>query len=93
MADRPDAFISLTSVKKPGAVDPQKALDAIRRIYFRTTKQTIENDLAHAIELLKSLDTEEQREKAAVFMEGIAQMRAEWAREAKKKGRGGKRKS
>jgi hypothetical protein len=85
MADRPDAFISLKSVKKPGTTDPQAALEQIRRIYFRTTKQTIENDLAHAIELLKSLDTEEQREKASVFMEGIAQMRSEWAREAKRK--------
>ena len=85
MAEPPDAFISLKSVKKPGATKPQAALEQIRRIYFKTTRQTIENDLAHAIELLKSLDTEEQREKAAVFMEGIAQMRTEWAREAKRK--------
>jgi hypothetical protein len=88
MADKPDAFVSLRSLKKPGAADPQQALEQIRRIYFKTTKQTIENDLAHAIELLKSLETEEQREKAAVFMEGIAQMRTEWAREAKRKSGG-----
>ena len=92
MADRPDAFIPLASVKKPGTADPQAVLEQIRRIYFKTTKQTIENDLAHAIELLKTLETEEQRDKAAVFMEGIAQLRSEWAREARKRKTGsGKR--
>ena len=88
MADTPHGFVSLKALKKPDAGNAQTALEQIRRIYFKTTKQTIENDLAHAIELLKSLETEEQREKAAVFMEGIAQMRAEWAREAKRKGGG-----
>jgi hypothetical protein len=41
----------------------------------------------HAIELLKSLPTEEERDKAAVYMEGLAQMRAEWAQAEKKKRR------
>ena len=88
MAKAPDGFVSLTSLKQPASNDPAAALAAIRRIYFKTTKQTIENDLAHAIELLKSLDTEEQREKAAVFMDGISQMRSEWAR--KESGRSGR---
>jgi hypothetical protein len=70
-------FVSLTSVKK-GAPDPAAALADIRRIYFKTTRATIEHDLAHAIELLKALPDEEQREKATVFMEGLAQMRKEW---------------
>jgi hypothetical protein len=34
---------------------------------------------------LKSLPTEEERDKAAVYMEGLAQMRAEWARAEKKR--------
>ena len=62
---------------------------SIRRIYFKTTKKTIDNDFAHAIELLKSLP-EEDRDSAAVYMEGLAQMRKEWgpAKErAPKKGR------
>jgi hypothetical protein len=58
--------------------DPQQALAEIRRIYFNTTRQTIQNDLAHAIELLKSLPTEEERQKAAVYMYGLAQMRSDW---------------
>ena len=88
MAKAPDGFVSLTSLKQPASNDPAAALAAIRRIYFKTTKRTIENDLAHAIELLKSLDTEEQREKAAVFMDGISQMRSEWAR-SERSGRSG----
>jgi hypothetical protein len=70
-------FVSLKSIKK-GAPAPAAALAEIRRIYFKTTKRTIDNDLAHAIELLKSLPSEEERDKAAVYMEGLAQMRKEW---------------
>ena len=72
-------FVPLTSLKH-GAPDPAAAFAEIRRIYFNTTKRTVEDDLAHAIELLKSLPSEEAREKATVYMEGIAQMRREWAR-------------
>ena len=63
-----------------GPPDPAAALAEIRRIYFKTTKRTIEHDIAHAIELLKSLPSEDEREKATVYMEGLAQMRREWAR-------------
>jgi hypothetical protein len=87
MAKTPDGFVSLKSLQTGRKADPRVALEQIRRIYFRTTKQTIEHDLAHAIELLKSLDSEEEREKARVFMDGIAQMRSEWARQQRKKKR------
>jgi hypothetical protein len=53
-------------------------LAELRRIYFKTTRQTIENDFAHAIELLKRLPSEEERQKAHVYMEGLAEMRKEW---------------
>ena len=59
----------------------------IRRLYFTTTKQTIQEDLAKALDLLKSMASEEERERAAVYMEGMAQMRAEWGKQ-KKKGSG-----
>jgi hypothetical protein len=49
-------------------------LAEIRRLYFNTTRQTIQRDLAAALELLKSMDSEEERERATVFMEGLAQM-------------------
>ena len=71
-------FVSLKSVKQ-GAPDAASALADIRRIYFETTKQTIEHDFAHAIELLKGLETEEEREKATAYMHGLAELRREWA--------------
>ena len=73
----PTGFVSLKSIKQ-GPSDPKAALGELRQIYFKTTKRTIEHDFDHAIELLKSLPTEEEREKATVYMEGIAQMRKEW---------------
>ena len=41
------------------AARSEKALAGIRRIYFNTTRRTIQHDLAHAIELIKSLPSEE----------------------------------
>ena len=54
-------------------------LAEIRRLYFKTTKQTIQADLTKALDLLKSMQTEEERERATVFMDGMAQMRSDWA--------------
>jgi hypothetical protein len=59
-------------------------LAEIRRLYFSTTRETIDRDLAKALDLLKSLPSEEQRERATVYMEGLAEMRAEWRRSRKK---------
>ena len=53
-------------------------LDEIRQLYFNTTKSTIQKDFARAIDLLKTLPSEDAREKATVFMEGLAEMRKEW---------------
>lgn len=72
-------FVPLKSLTH-GSPDPASALADIRRIYFNTTRRTIQHDLVHAIELLRSLPSEEEREKATVYMEGLAQMRREWAR-------------
>jgi hypothetical protein len=77
-------FVALKSIKQ-GPQDPKAALAQIREIYFKTSKRTIEHDIAHAIELLKSLPSEDERDKAAVYMEGLAQMRNEWDRAGKKK--------
>ena len=53
-------------------------LAEIRRLYFRTTKRTIEQDLERALGLLKSMNTEEERERATAYMEGLAQMNKDW---------------
>lgn len=84
MTDEPGGFVPLASLRQR-ASDPQEVLAEIRKIYFSTTKRTIQHDLAHAIELLKSLPSEEEREKARVYMDGLAQMRSEWTRVRRKK--------
>ena len=77
------AFVPIKSLKPGGPPDSTAVLAEIRTIYFKTTKKTIDHDFDHAIELLKSLASEEDREKATVYMEGIAQMRREWSRKKK----------
>jgi hypothetical protein len=67
-------------------------LAEIRRLYFRTTRQTIHDDLARALDLLKSMHSEEERERATVYMEGLAQMRSDWSRGQKGKRKKGKEK-
>lgn len=90
VAKTPAGFISLTSLKQ-GPPDAAAALAEIRRIYFKTARQTIDHDLAHAIELLKSLPTEDDREKATVYMHGLAEMQRNWTKKRKSKsGRTGK---
>ena len=72
-------FVALSSLKKkPAAADPAATLAELRRIYFKTTKKTIEYDFAHAIDLLKTIESEDDRQKASVFMEGINELRKEW---------------
>ena len=56
----------------------------IRRLYFKTTRQTIQQDLEKALDLLKSMASEEERERATVYMEGMAQMRRDWSGGQKK---------
>ena len=53
-------------------------LEQLRAIYFNATQSTIGDDFGNAIDLFKQLTSDEDREKAAVFMEGIAEMRREW---------------
>ena len=57
----------------------------IKRLYYRTTAKTIQADLARALDLLKSMNNEDERERAAVYMDGLAQMRQDWGRGGKKK--------
>jgi hypothetical protein len=85
VAKTPDGFVSLRSLTQ-GPPDSAAALAEIRRIYFKTTRKTIDHDLAHAIELLKSLPSEDDREKATVYMQGLAEMQKNWA---SKKSKGG----
>ena len=58
-------------------------LKELKRLYFQTTRATIDRDFDRAIDLLKAMPPEE-RERATVFMQGLAEMRKEF----KKPGRG-----
>ena len=50
----------------------------IKKIYYAATKGTIDDDIDRAIDLIKTLPSEEERDRVAVYMEGLTQMRAEW---------------
>jgi hypothetical protein len=82
VAKTPHGFVSLKALKRE-TLSSRATLDLLRRIYFKTTRQTIEHDFAHAIELLKSLATEEEREKATAYMHGLSELRKEWTRRKK----------
>jgi len=66
-------------------LSPDDKLAEIRSLYFRTTRQTIDQDLAKALDLLKSMASEDERERATVYMEGLAQMRSDWTKGSKRK--------
>lgn len=53
-------------------------LEEIRQLYFAAEPATIQRDIDRAIDILKSMRDEDERSKAAVFMEGLAEMRKEW---------------
>ena len=55
------------------------AIGEIKRLYYQATKATIQKDLARAVALLKTLPSEADRERVAVYMDGLAQMRSEWS--------------
>ena len=59
------------------------AIAEIKKIYYAATKATIQSDLERAIDLLKTLPTDEERERVAVYMDGLSQMRSEWAQAAR----------
>ena len=62
-------------------------LAEIKRLYYETTANTIHADLARALELLKSMNGEDERERAAVYMDGLAQMRSQWAGRGRRNGK------
>jgi hypothetical protein len=55
------------------------AIDEIKQLYYQATAKSIQEDFARAIDLLKAMPDEATRERAAVYMEGLAEMRNEWS--------------
>lgn len=64
----------------PGGLPPAEILALIRELYFKATAATIDRDFDRAIDLLKSMESLEDRQRAHVYMEGLAEMRKEWKR-------------
>ena len=60
-------------------------LAEIRKLYFSTTPKTILRDFDRAIDLIKSMETDAERERATVYMQGLAEMRKEFGFGQKKK--------
>ena len=68
-------------VLNPVSETPRPAdviLAEIRGIYFNTTKGTILRDFDRAIDLLKTIAMPEERQRATVYMDGLAEMRKEF---------------
>jgi hypothetical protein len=55
-----------------------ETLHRLKALYFEATAATIADAFDEAIDLLKTLPTEEDRERAAVYMEGLAEMKGEF---------------
>jgi len=65
----------VTAAQRP----TDEILAEIRSIYFETTKATILEDFDRAIDLLKTIPTPEERQRATVYMDGLAEMRKEFS--------------
>ena len=66
----------------PVSVTPRSTdeiIAEIRAIYFKTTKGTILKDFDRAIDLLKTIESAEERQRATVYMDGLAEMRKEFS--------------
>ena len=63
----------------PPAVPTDEILAQIREIYFKTTRGTILRDFDRAIDLLKTIPSPDERQRATVYMDGLAEMRKEFS--------------
>jgi hypothetical protein len=79
------------AMRLPMLTTDQKIAE-IRRLYFRTTRQSIDLDLEKALDLLKSIPDEDERERATVYMEGMAQMKKDWGGRKRQKAEGKRQK-
>jgi hypothetical protein len=58
--------------------------EEIKRLYFSTTPDTIERDLARAVDLLTRMPTDADRDRVAGYMHGLSDLRREWKRRPQK---------
>jgi hypothetical protein len=60
-------------------------LAEIKQLYFKTTAATIERDFDRAIDLLKTIPMPEDRQRATVYMDGLAEMKREWRQRTRRR--------
>jgi hypothetical protein len=53
-------------------------LARIKQLYYGASKATIVRDFDEAIDLLKTMTSETERERATVYMNGLAEMKTQW---------------
>ena len=66
------------SEQDPRSAPPDR-LAEIKRLYFSATRASIDRDFDRAIDVLKEMP-EEERHRATVYMQGLAEMRKEFKR-------------
>jgi hypothetical protein len=53
-------------------------LARIKQLYYGASKATIIRDFDEAIDLLKTMTSDTERERATAYMNGLAELRAQW---------------
>jgi hypothetical protein len=61
--------------------------DEIKKLYFSTTRDTIERDLTRALDLLTRMAGDDERQRVAGYMHGLAELKREWKKPKKKRPR------
>ena len=58
--------------------------EEIRKLYFSTTRETIERDLTRALDLLTRMPSDDERQRAAGYMHGLSELKRDWKKKKKK---------
>jgi hypothetical protein len=61
--------------------------DEIRKLYFSTTRDTIDRDLTRALDLLTRMASDDERQRVAGYMHGLSELKREWSKPKKKRAR------
>ena len=59
--------------------------DEIKKLYFSTTRDTIDRDFTRALDLLTRMASDEERQRAAGYMHGLSELKREWKKPNKKR--------
>jgi len=59
--------------------------DEIKKLYFSTTRDTIDRDFTRALDLLTRMASDDERQRAAGYMHGLSELKREWKKPKKKR--------